>query len=91
MLTFFFLISNPHKYHIWLKRDYAAPVEKLINIFMTVNFCVIITYVNVFIINEIYQNFFNWDSLLAKLYSHYEAWSYKKNKHKKIKSYKKSV
>ena len=27
--------------------------------------------------------FFNWDSLHAKLNSHYEAWSYKKKKHKK--------
>ena len=29
--------------------------------------------------------FFNWDSLHARLNSHYEAWSYKKKKHKKIK------
>ena len=35
--------------------------------------------------------FFNWDSLLARLNSHYEAWSYKKKKHKKIKAYRKSV
>ena len=28
--------------------------------------------------------FFNWDSLHAKLNSHYEAWSYKKKKHKKV-------
>ena len=34
---------------------------------------------------------FNWDSLHARLNSHYEAWSYKKNKHKKIKAYRKSV
>ena len=27
--------------------------------------------------------FFNWDSLHARLNSHYEAWSYKKKKHKK--------
>ena len=26
---------------------------------------------------------FNWDSLHARLNSHYEAWSYKKKKHKK--------
>ena len=35
--------------------------------------------------------FFNWDSLHARLKSHYEAWSYKKKKHKKITAYKKSV
>ena len=29
------------------------------------------------------QIFFNWDSLHARLNSHYEAWSYKKKKHKK--------
>ena len=28
--------------------------------------------------------FFNWNSLHARLNSHYEAWSYKKNKHEKI-------
>ena len=28
-----------------------------------------------------------WDSLHAKLNSHYEVWSYKKKKHKKIKAY----
>ena len=27
--------------------------------------------------------FFNWDSLHARLNSHYEAWSYKKKKHTK--------
>ena len=35
--------------------------------------------------------FFNWDSLHAMLNSHYEEWSYKKKKHKKIKTYWKSV
>ena len=35
--------------------------------------------------------FFNWDSLHARLDSHYEAWSCKKKKHKKIKAYMKSV
>ena len=35
--------------------------------------------------------FFNWDSLHARLNSHYEASSYKKNKYKKIKAYRKSV
>ena len=33
--------------------------------------------------------FFNWDSLHARLNSHYKAWSYKKKKHKKIKAYRK--
>ena len=28
-------------------------------------------------------SFFNWDSLHARLNSHYKAWSYKKKKHKK--------
>ena len=35
--------------------------------------------------------FFNWNSLHARLNSHYEAWSYKKKKHKKITAYRKSV
>ena len=35
--------------------------------------------------------FFNWDSLHARLNSHYEAWSYKKKKYKKIKTYRESV
>ena len=35
--------------------------------------------------------FLNWDSLHARLNSHYKAWSYKKKKHKKIKAHKKSV
>ena len=32
-----------------------------------------------------YLLFFNWDSLHERLNSHYEAWSYKKTKHKKLK------
>ena len=35
--------------------------------------------------------FFNWDSLHARLISHYKAWGYKKKKHKKIKANRKSV
>ena len=35
--------------------------------------------------------FFNWYSLRARLNSHYEAWSYKKRKHKKVKAYRKSI
>ena len=33
--------------------------------------------------------FLNWDSLYARQNSHYEAWSYKKKKNKKIKAYRK--
>ena len=33
----------------------------------------------------------NWDSLHVRLNSHYEARSYKKKKHKKVKAYRKSV
>ena len=36
-------------------------------------------------------NCFNWDSLHARLKSHYEAWNYKKKKHKKIKTNSKPV
>ena len=32
-----------------------------------------------------------WDSLHAKLNSHYEAWRFTKKKHRKIKAYKKFV
>ena len=32
---------------------------------------------------------FNWDSLHARLSSHYKAWSYKKKERKKIKAYRK--
>ena len=35
--------------------------------------------------------FKNWDSLHARLNSHYETWGYKKKKHKKIKAYRKFV
>ena len=35
--------------------------------------------------------FFNWDSLHARLNSHYKAWTYKEKKNKKIKAYRKSV
>ena len=40
-----------------------------------------------------HNGFFNWDSLHARLnsYWHYEAWGYKKKKHKKSKAYRKSV
>ena len=33
--------------------------------------------------------FLNWDSLHARLKSHYKAWNYKKKKYKKIKAYRK--
>ena len=39
---------------------------------------------------KIFLTFFNWDALHARLNSNYEAWSYKKKKHKKIKAYRKS-
>ena len=32
------------------------------------------------------RHFFYWDSLHARLDSHYKAWSYKKKKYKKIKA-----
>ena len=35
--------------------------------------------------------FKNWDSLHARLNSHYKVWGYKNKKHKKIKAYRKSV
>ena len=35
--------------------------------------------------------FFNWDSLHARLNSHYKAWSYKKRSTKKMTGYRKSV
>ena len=35
--------------------------------------------------------FFNWDSLHARLNSHYKACNYKKKTHKNIKAYRKSV
>ena len=35
--------------------------------------------------------FFNWDSLHARLNSHYEAWRYKKKKYEKIRAHRKSV
>ena len=38
-----------------------------------------------------YLFFLNWDSLHARLNSHYEAWCYKKKNHKKITAYRKSV
>ena len=35
--------------------------------------------------------FCNWDLLHARLNSHYEAWSYKKKKYRKIKTYRKYI
>ena len=35
--------------------------------------------------------FLNWNSLYARLNSHYKAWIYMKKKHKKVKAYMKSV
>ena len=42
-------------------------------------------------VRSIFLDFLKWDSLRARLNSHYKAWSYKKKKHKKIKAYRKSV
>ena len=41
--------------------------------------------------NDVLLYFVNYDSLHAKLNSHYKAWSCTKKKHKKIKAYRKSV
>ena len=41
--------------------------------------------------DSIFFFFFNWYSLHARLNSHYEAWSYKKRKHKKVKAYRKPI
>ena len=38
------------------------------------------------IILKVFFQFLNWNSLQARLESHYEAWSYKKKKNKKVKS-----
>ena len=38
-----------------------------------------------------YYYYFNWDSLYARLSSHYEAWSYNKRSIKKITGYRKSI
>ena len=38
-----------------------------------------------------YYYYFNWDSLYARLNSHYEAWSYNKRSIKKITGYRKSI
>ena len=40
---------------------------------------------------ELIDFFLKWYSLHARLNSHYEAWSYKKKKHKKVKAYRKSI
>ena len=48
-----------------------------------------LTWFDFFII--LFFSFFNWDPLHARLNSKYKAWSYKKNMHKKIKAYRKSV
>ena len=47
-------------------------------------------YIYIYIYIHVYFNC-NCDSLHARLNSHYEAWSYKKKKHKKITAYRKSV
>ena len=41
--------------------------------------------------NQYQKTFLSWDSLHESLKKHCEAWSYKKIKHKKIKTYRKSV
>ena len=41
--------------------------------------------------NVFFLFFFNWYSLHARLSSHYEEWSYKNWKHKKVKAYRKSI
>ena len=39
----------------------------------------------------VFDLFLSWDSLHARLNSHYEAWSYKKKNHKTVKAYRKSI
>ena len=40
-------------------------------------------YTKMYVPDVVKKLFFNWDSLHARLKNHYEAWSYKKKKHKK--------
>ena len=49
------------------------------------------TFVLVALTLYLFIYFFNWDSLHARLNSHYEAWSYKKGSTEKITGYRKSV
>ena len=46
---------------------------------------------NMFSTESNFQQFFNWDSLHARLNRHYEAQSYKEKKYKKMKTYRKSI
>ena len=48
-------------------------------------------YINDLPDDDIFFYIYNWDSLHARLSSHYKAWSYKKKKHKKIKAHRKYV
>ena len=48
--------------------------------------CLLFKYVDLTV-----EAFFNWNSLHARLNSHYKAWSYKKKKHKENKAYSKPL
>ena len=69
------LLRNETPHLLSIDRDIHNSVKRLLSPFQ----------------NYIERVFFNWDSLHARLNSHYEAWSYKKKKHKKITAYRISV
>ena len=50
----------------------VARVVNLKLVFADQSFCNLVVLIKLFI------NFFNWDSLHARLNSHYESWNYKK-------------
>ena len=91
----FLFLSNQH----WVKRDSGtfyvttradddAEIYELMGTFMLSLLNKNYNSNNIDIMMIVF--FFNWDSLRARLNSHYKTWSYKKKKHKKIKAYRKS-
>ena len=71
------------KYVNWKRHSVETYLSK--NVYSTMITLIYIYYPNIYICIYI-----NWNSLYGKLKSHYEAWSYKKKKPKKVKAYRKS-
>ena len=66
-------------------------ITTTLNWIFPMQYCLDNTAQGFYLSNVVFLFFFNWDSLRARLNSHYKAWSYKKKEHKKIKAYRKSI
>ena len=89
----FFLVSPIYR-ALQVQANWSTPGKLLGSSFdlsLHIKFFKLHLQVKMIFMANFYFSFFNWDSIHATLNSHYEAWSYNKKKHEKIKTNRTSV